>query len=199
MFDDWINENVKSVLLVEPNFPIPAKSRNHKNFLPIGLLKIAAYLKSKSIQTKLIRFESKKNKQITLDNEKNLISQNFSPDLICVTSVFTYWSKYVKEAVEFYKNKYPNVPVLVGGIYASLLPDHCKKYTGCDEVILGTIEGAEKVLPDYDLVNVDYQIIHTTRGCIRRCGCCGVYDIEPKWMYKQSIKNEIVKKKNYFL
>ena len=44
MFEDWITDDVKSVLLVEPNFPIPAKSRNHKNFLPIGLLKIAARL-----------------------------------------------------------------------------------------------------------------------------------------------------------
>ena len=30
-------------LLIEPDFPIPKKSKNHKNFLPIGLLKIATY------------------------------------------------------------------------------------------------------------------------------------------------------------
>ena len=35
-----------NILLVEPNFPIPAKSKNHKNFLPIGLLKIASFLRS---------------------------------------------------------------------------------------------------------------------------------------------------------
>ena len=57
MFDDWITEDVHSVLLVEPNFPIPSKSRNHKNFLPIGLLKIAAYLRTKSIRVKLIRLD----------------------------------------------------------------------------------------------------------------------------------------------
>ena len=56
-FRDWITEDIKNVLLVEPNFPIPNKSRNHSNFLPIGLLKIGAYLKSKNIKTKLIRFE----------------------------------------------------------------------------------------------------------------------------------------------
>ena len=56
-FNDWITEDVKNVLLVEPNFPIPNKSRNHSNFLPIGLLKIAAYLKRKSINVELIRFE----------------------------------------------------------------------------------------------------------------------------------------------
>ena len=49
-FTDWITDDIKKVLLVEPNFPIPAKSRNHSNFLPIGLLKIASYLRSKSIE-----------------------------------------------------------------------------------------------------------------------------------------------------
>ena len=38
-FTDWITDDVKKVLLLEPNFPIPNKSRNHSDFLPIGLLK----------------------------------------------------------------------------------------------------------------------------------------------------------------
>ena len=176
MFENWINESVKNVLLVEPNFPIPNKSRNHSNFLPIGLLKIASYLREKNINIKLIRYEEKsEDKQSTLNlfnfkKEKN----EFKPDLICVTSIFTYWSKYVKNAVQHFKFKYPDVPVIVGGIYASLMPKHCKEYTGCDDVIMGTIDEAEKLKPAYDLVDVNYQILHTTRGCIRKCGFCGV-------------------------
>lgn len=194
LFNEWITDDVKSVLLVEPNFPIPSKSRNHKNFLPIGLLKIAAYLRTKSIKVKLIR-----HKEVQSDlNQKHFKESTFKPDLICVTSLFTYWSKYVQQAVSFYKNKYENVPIIVGGIYASLMPKHCKEYTECNDVILGTIDEAENLIPAYDLVDVDYQILHTTRGCIRRCGCCGVYDIEPVWTYKKSIKDEIVKKKLVF-
>ena len=205
MFDDWITDNVKSVLLVEPNFPIPNKSRNHKNFLPIGLLKIAAYLRTKNIDVKLIRFDNDdfiKSNELNLDyfaNSEDIIGDDdFVPDLICVTSIFTYWAKHVKYAVSYYKRKYKDVPVIVGGIYASLMPQQCKEYTGCDDVIFGVIEGAEKVIPAYDLVDVDYQIIHTTRGCIRRCGACGVYQIEPEWSSKKSIKDEIVKKKIIF-
>ncbi len=56
----------------------------------------------------------------------------------------------------------------------------------------------KKVIPAYDLVDVDYQIIHTTRGCIRRCGGCGVYQIEPEWLCKKSIKDEIIMKKIIF-
>ena len=197
-FTDWITEDVKNVLLVEPNFPIPNKSRNHSNFLPIGLLKIAAYLKSKNINVELIRFEENKNEDYAqtklIQNEKD----EFKPDLICVTSIFTYWSKYVKNAVFYYKNKFKGIPILVGGVYASLMPDHCKKYTKCDDVIQGPIPEAENLIPDYSLVDVDYQIIHTSRGCIRKCGFCGTYIIEPKWACKKSIKDEIVKKKLIF-
>lgn len=201
MFKDWITDDVNRVLLVEPNFPIPTKSRNHSNFLPIGLLKIAGYLRTRNIDIKLIRFEEKKSGTIqsTFDDDiKKNVKPNFTPDLICVTSIFTYWSKYVKNAVQYFKHKYPNVPVIVGGIYASLMPKHCKDYTGCDDVILGTIDEAEKVKPAYDLVDVNYQIIHTTRGCIRQCGFCGTYIIEPEWKCKKSIKDEIFKKKIIF-
>ncbi len=31
------------ILLVEPGFPIPPKSKNHRDFLPVGLLKLASY------------------------------------------------------------------------------------------------------------------------------------------------------------
>lgn len=195
-FTDWITDDIKRVLLVEPNFPIPTKSRNHSNFLPIGLLKIAGYLKSKSIEVKLIRYIHEGG-QTTLD-DKFLEDDSFIPDLILVTSIFTYWSKYVKDAVTHFKYKYPDSPILVGGIYASLMPDHCKEYTQCDGVIIGIIEEVEKSKPDYDLVDVDYQILHTTRGCVRKCGFCGTYIIEPKWNCKKTIKDEIFKKKLIF-
>ena len=197
-FIDWISDDIKNVLLVEPNFPIPNKSRNHSNFLPIGLLKISAYLKTKDINVKLIRFEENKDEdygQTTLiPTEKD----EFKPDLICVTSIFTYWSKYVKNAVIYYKNKFKDTPILVGGVYASLMPDHCKKYTKCTDVIQGPIPEVENLIPDYSLVDVDYQIIHTSRGCIRKCGFCGTYIIEPDWLCKKSIKDEIIKKKLIF-
>ena len=198
-FIDWITKDTKNVLLVEPNFPIPNKSRNHSNFLPIGLLKIAAYLKSKNINVKLIRFEEDKNKdygQTTFDS--NSSKESFIPDLICVTSIFTYWSKYVKNTVFYYKNKFKGVPILVGGVYASLMPEHCMKYTKCDGIIQGPIPEAENLIPDYSLVDVDYQILHTSRGCIRKCGFCGTYIIEPEWKCKKSIKDEIIKKKIVF-
>lgn len=193
-FKDLITKDIKRVLLVEPDFPIPNKSRNHSNFLPIGLLKIASYLREKkSVNVKLIRFEEKEDEdyyQTALDFKMDN-STNDEPDLIFVTSIFTYWSKHVIRAVLHYKNKYPRAKVIVGGIYASLMPKHCLANTHCDEIVMGPIPEVEECPPAYDLVDVDYQIIHTSRGCIRKCGFCGTYIIEPVWDCKSSIKEEI--------
>lgn len=171
-----IKRDKMKVLLVEPNFPIPPKSKNHRDFLPIGLLKLASYHKATGDEVKLVR------------GNQNL--PDFYPDQIKITSLFTYWANYVWESVRFYKGNYPNAKVIVGGIYASLMPEHCKK-SGCDEVFVGVDKKADKFKPDYNLVNVDYQIVHTSRGCLRRCKFCGTWKIEPKFTYKKSVKDEI--------
>jgi len=177
------------VLLVEPKFPLPTKSKNHCSFLPIGLLKLASYYRNKGYKIKLIRGNVPKNEI------------RFRPDKIMITSLFTYWSKYVKECVQYYKNLYPNSKIIVGGIYASLMPKHCKEYTGCDEVFVGIHEEAEVCEPAYDLIfnpHPPYQIIHASRGCFRKCPFCGTWKIEPKVTFKKSIKNEIRSNKLIF-
>lgn len=183
------------ILLVEPDFPIPHKSKNHKNFLPIGLLKIATYLRDHNKEIKLVRGYPE-------DLERFLELKNFDPNEIWITSLFTYWAEYVREAVQYYKKLFPTAKVKVGGIYASLFPeDEVKKFTGCDEVHQGVIpeveEYAKTHFPAYDLIKnanphpVDYQIIHTSRGCPRKCTFCGTWKIEPGFIPKKSIKNEI--------
>lgn len=182
---------IKNALLIEPNFPIPKKSRNHRDFLPIGLLKIASYLQHEGIIVQLCRLGD--------EFQSNVDQFNFKPDIIFITSLFTYWADYVKEAVDLCRDTFPNSKIVVGGIYASLLPDHCKEFTGCDMVFEGVWEEAEEFQPDYSLVNVDYQIIHTSRGCKRRCPYCGVYKIEPKCEYDTSLNGkEIIKRKLVF-
>jgi len=181
----------KKILLVEPNFPIPNKSKNHKNFLPIGLLKIAAFLRKNNTEVILFRGMP----QSSEDINKLL---KFNPQEIWITSLFTYWSKYVKDASMYYKELFRKAKIVIGGIYASLMPEHCREYTGCDEVYKGVYEQAENYFPAYDLVDVDYQIIHASRGCIRRCKFCGTYIIEPKFIPKRSIKSEIKSNKLIF-
>lgn len=185
-----------NILLVEPKFPIAPRSKNHKNFLPIGLLKLYDYYKSIGYNPKLIRG----------NKSKRDIGTRFKPKQIMITSLFTYWSKYVKESVDHYKKLFPTAKVIVGGIYASLMPKHCKEYTGCDEVHIGIHKEAEdygaKTHLSYKKLNnphpIDYQIIHTSRGCIRKCRFCGTWKVEPERTYKKSIRNEICTRKLIF-
>jgi hypothetical protein len=182
--------NKNYVLLVEPKFPISAKSKNHSKFLPIGLLKLASYYRNNGYIIQL--------------NRGNYES-SFYPNQILITSLFTYWADYVRDAVSFYKNKYPDAKIIVGGIYASLMPEHCMNYTGCDEVFIGQHKEAEKYRPAYDLVDVDYQIVHGMRGCTRTCSFCGIWRLEKKGFktavqIRQEIKsNKIIFYDNNFL
>lgn len=177
----------KRLLLVEPDFPIVAKSKNHSHFLPVGLLKIGTYHKKKGDKVKLVR---------------GLKRCGFRPDRVLITSLFTYWSKYVHEAAEFYHRIYPEVKIEIGGIYASLMPKDCKKRSPFAKVCSGLYRrgAAEKVIPDYSLLpeNLDYQIIHTSRGCNRRCTFCGTWKIEPEFKCEDTILPLITKKKLVF-
>ena len=187
---------MKKVLLVEPAFPIPPKSKNHKDFLPIGLLRIASYLRKKGCEIRLVG---------GIDVVEMPEIEQFKPNEIWVTSLYTYWAKYVKDAVQHYKKLFPKAKIKVGGIYASLISkDKVKEYTGCDQVIQGIIPKAEEFPPAYDLITnsnpqpIDYQIIHASRGCKRRCQFCGTWKIEPNFEYKKTIKEEVKFRKLVF-
>jgi len=190
------------VLLVEPNFPIPPKSKNHKNFLPIGLLKLAKMHMLKGNEVKLIRGNLSPKEIRKVGNNSWYI-----PDEILITTLFTYWKKYVVECVKHYDNLFPSAKIVLGGIYASLMPEDCKKIPGVDEVWKGVVPEAETCFQAYELVEgnpkpnpkaIDYQIIQTTRGCNRKCNFCGTWKIEPIFTAKKSIREEISKKKIVF-
>ena len=44
-----------SYLLVEPDFPIPTKSKNHKDLFPIGLLKLGTMLDEQGHDVQIVR------------------------------------------------------------------------------------------------------------------------------------------------
>ncbi|MBE3139585.1 MAG: radical SAM protein [Thermoplasmata archaeon] len=176
-----------NILLVEPEFPIPDKSKNHAHFLPIGLLKIGTWHKQRGDNVKLIR---------------GLSDAKMRPDRILITSLFTYWSTEVHAAARYYHSYYPKAEIEVGGIYASLMPDYCKKVLPFAKVTPGLYRkgAAECTHVDFSLLQekLDYQIIHTTRGCNRHCSFCGTWRIEPEFTYKRSILDEIQKSKLVF-
>ena len=177
----------ENILLAEPEFPIADKSRNHSHFLPIGLLKIGSYHRRLGDDVYLVR---------------GLKECPFTPDRVLVTSLFTYWSRQVHEAIAFYHGLYPSAEIEIGGIYASLMPEDCRRRSPFARVQVGLYRGgcAETVPIDYTILpeNLEYQIIHASRGCKRHCSFCGTWRIEPKFTYKETVLPEIEKPRLVF-
>lgn len=67
------------------------------------------------------------------------------PDIVLVTCTMTYWYPGAQFVVELIRQKYGRVPVVLGGIYATLLPDHARDATGVDFVLQGP--GEREILP----------------------------------------------------
>jgi len=167
-----------NILLVEPDY--------YSNFPPIGLLKLSSIEKKNGNTTELVR--------------KNY-SPLKTPTKIYVTSLFTWAWKEVWRSVNYYKSQFPDAPIYLGGLYATLIPDHAR-LSGADHLVQGLNIEAENVMPDYEIVpEWDGSIIFASRGCINNCLYCAVPKIEGKiCLEKNSIKDYVYKKhtKIYF-
>ena len=121
-----------------------------------------------------------RNQGLEIELVRGCKKPRFIPDEIYITSLFTYAWKPVHDAVKFYKTHFSKSKVILGGIYASLLPEHAAK-SGADVIYQGIFEEADACVPAWDLVpEWDGSIIFTSRGCIRNCPFCAVPKIEGK-------------------
>ncbi len=125
---------------------------------------------------------------------KNLSFLEEKPDLIGITSGMTYWYPGVFKVIEITKKLFQDVPIILGGIYATLCFEHAERYSGADVVFRGGNEGeAVKLIADltnfelrtlnselrtdiypaFDLYpKIDYVCIATSRGCPFCCTYC---------------------------
>jgi len=163
-----------NVLLVEPQ----RGRKYHTPYPPLGLLKLAAYHQQRGDSVRLVNGVS---------------DDGFEPDVIYVTSLFTYAWEPVHQAIQFYSDKYKRAKAIVGGIYASLCSHHLEQTFGSGiEIYQGLIPEVEELLPDYSLIpEWKASIIFSSRGCIRRCPFCSVPQLEPRFEAKKSIKHLI--------
>jgi hypothetical protein len=149
-----------TALLVEPDY---------KNKYPsLGLLKYSTYLK---------------NIGYSVDYYKGINELYKNYDEILITTLFTKDWAITVDTINYYKSEYPDSDIFVGGIYASLLPNHIYKHTGIKPIV-GCNRDVDEARPDYNLIPIEnYYLtsrIFTTRGCPRKCDFCGVRLFEPE-------------------
>ena len=124
---------------------------------------------------------------------------------VLVGSMMTYWYPGVVEAVEAVRELLPGVPVALGGVYATLMPDHAQRVTGANRVFTGNAwpdlgdwlaqvtgntvdtESAGELehwpRPAYDLYEtLDYLTLVTSLGCPFRCEYCASGLLQPRKM-----------------
>ncbi|MCF8105564.1 MAG: radical SAM protein [Desulfohalobiaceae bacterium] len=122
------------------------------------------------------------------------------PDLVVVTSIMTYWYPGVLAAIELVRSIYPKVPIVLGGIYATLCPVHARQNAGADLIIQGPVEdesnwrriwrllqetppqipGSSHARPALDLYpEPGFSILLGSRGCPFHCAYCASDILNP--------------------
>ncbi|MDR2136855.1 MAG: cobalamin-dependent protein [Synergistaceae bacterium] len=127
--------------------------------------------------------------------EKRLASRSGTtrPDVIFVTSGMTYWYPGVFEVVKKAKTIFPDVPVVLGGIYARLCPEHAAQ-SGADfiqtepfslsyssySLPLSLPWCSQDVSPALDLYDApSYGVLITSWGCPLGCEYCAARKLWP--------------------
>jgi hypothetical protein len=114
------------------------------------------------------------------------------PDAVLVGTMMTYWYPAVVDCIKIIKKVFPDVPVMAGGIYATLCFDHAAAFTGADHIVPGpfnraAIKTLETIIckpiqpaaddtvprPACDLLSSKKVIpLLTSCGCPLRCPYC---------------------------
>ena len=135
--------------------------------------------------------------------KEDLLKQG-RPDLVLVTSLMTYWYPGVQETIGIIRSVLSQTPIVLGGIYARLCPEHARNSSGADHVADGPAVKnlfalvhrftGYSVSPlfnpavpdDYPYPALDLQTklnyipLLTSRGCPFRCAYCASRFLEPK-------------------
>ncbi len=135
--------------------------------------------------------------------ELEAIHSIHSIDAVLVTSGMTYWYQGVHEAIAMCRNVFPEAPIWLGGIYATLFTDFARRHSGADVVVAGEGERAvlqllektfgvrsrfteptddELPFPAYHLYpHLDYAATMTSRGCPYTCSFCATHEFTQRF------------------
>ncbi|MCX7973452.1 MAG: B12-binding domain-containing radical SAM protein [Candidatus Aminicenantes bacterium] len=137
------------------------------------------------------------------------LAQQPAPEAVLVTCGMTYWYPGVQLVSELIRQKFGQVPIILGGVYPTLLPEHARLHSGADFIVSGPGENRilpilreilgdrlvqerkfkdldDLPLPAYDLLRHQESLpILTSRGCPFRCSFCASSLLYPHFEQKR--------------
>jgi len=197
---------------LHPPFPVPEKlpkrfPSGHGHFFKEAVKKPLAL---QSIPKKYHRYGMK---EAELRKYLQIMKR---PEMILVTSMMTYWYPAVIDTIKILKEEIPGIPIILGGNYPTLCPEHASNaeadlcVTGEGEIQLPWIvkefmgnESSFQVdpgdldsypYPAFDLYGNPVQVsLLTSRGCPFDCTYCASHLLNPHYRRRDPVKvaNEI--------
>jgi len=146
---------------------------------------------------------------LPIDVFKEELARIPTPEAVLVTCSLTYWYPGVQLVCELVRQRFGQVPIILGGVYPTLLPEHARRHSGADIIISGPGENQilpwlrnilgdrlvqerkfenldDLPLPAYDLLrNTETLPIITSRGCPFRCSYCASSLLFPRFEQKR--------------
>jgi excisionase family DNA binding protein len=124
---------------------------------------------------------------------KAVLMEYTDPQIILMTSSMTFRWPSIRDAIVLTKQVFPKVPVVLGGIYATLAYEHAKEHSCADFVIqapdgeakalslVNELTGNQRRMPEplpfwaFDLLPESkrgFAMLLTSYGCTRNCAHC---------------------------
>lgn len=150
---------------------------------------------------------------IGIDEFRTRIRSIGTVNIVLMTSIMTYWYPGVRKATEIIREEYAReVPIVLGGIYPTLYPEHASRSAGADCIFRGNLDGSfKKLLDEFGVVGSSsnkipyYQLglftgnrfaaVRTSAGCLFRCSYCASNLLIPA--YSRREYGEVVEEIDY--
>ena len=150
--------------------------------------------------------------------------QNHKPDCVFITSAMTYWYLGPRRVAKLVREIYPDVPLVLGGIYARLMPEHANIEGSFDYVIselfplqlpeiLSLIykKDFRTLSPPISLIDFPLPSFHlltetktlpiiTSWGCVFNCSFCASRLLFPRFEqkpYRKVIEELVIYKEKF--
>jgi radical SAM superfamily enzyme YgiQ (UPF0313 family) len=140
------------------------------------------------------------------------LAGNPRPDAILVTSLMTYWYPGVRRVIDLSREIHPDVPIILGGIYARLCEEHARRFSGADRVVTAGDPRAQDAVrevlqtfgvylqerpppdavrpyPAFDMLpRTEYVCLLTSTGCPYRCRYCASRFLSPRYSRRDPLE-----------